>query len=295
MRPSERGGAGFARFRPSYMLAAAMSDSTTDTSPVSPIERLCRIMARLRDPESGCPWDVEQSFATIAPYTIEEAYEVADAIARDDLPALKDELGDLLLQVVFHARMAEETGAFDFGQVAEAISDKMVRRHPHVFGETRVADAVAQTRTWEEHKAEERRAKASGAHSVLDGVALGLPALTRALKLQRRAARVGFDWPNAGQVLDKIEEEIAELRAELDDGAVPERLEDELGDMLFALANLARHLEVDPEAALRRANAKFERRFRAVERSFGSDPQALARASLDDMEAAWRAAKRSES
>ena len=288
----------------------AMADATpeppSETQNESPMERLLRIMARLRDPESGCPWGVEQTFASIAPYTIEEAYEVADAIAHDDLAALKDELGDLLLQVVYHARMAEEAGAFDFAAVAAAIGDKMVRRHPHVFGDTEVKGAAAQTLAWEEHKAAERRAKAEARGlepSRLEGVALGLPGLTRALKLQRRAARAGFDWPRAAQVLDKIEEEVRELRAELpadDDGAqdnahdnarARERLEDELGDLLFAVANLARHVEVDPESALRRANQKFERRFRAVEARFG---ESLERTSLDDMEAAWQAAKAKE-
>jgi len=259
---------------------------------------LRRIMARLRDPESGCPWDVEQTFASIAPYTIEEAYEVADAIAQGDLPALKDELGDLLLQVVFHARMAEEAGAFDFDAVAAAINDKMVRRHPHVFGGKTVASVGAQAKEWEEHKSEERRAKAAAAGtapSVLDGVALGLPALSRALKLQRRAARVGFDWPEATQVLDKIEEEIGELRAEVDARASLDRLQDELGDILFAVANLARHFAIDPEAALRGTNDKFMRRFHAVEEHFGGNLENLQQASLEEMESAWQAAKSGES
>ncbi len=258
---------------------------------------LRRIMARLRDPESGCPWDIEQTFASIAPYTIEEAYEVADAIARGDLAALKDELGDLLRQVVFHARMAEEAEAFDFDAVAAAISAKMIRRHPHVFGGSTVENAAAQTRAWEDHKSEERRSKAAvegRKPSVLDGVAQGLPALSRALKLQRRAARVGFDWPEAIQVLDKIEEEIGELRAEVESGSGRDRLEDELGDILFAIANLARHFEIDPEAALRGTNDKFTRRFRMVEERFGGDPQALSQASLEEMESAWHAAKADE-
>ncbi len=258
---------------------------------------LRRIMARLRDPENGCPWDAEQTFASIAPYTIEEAYEVADAIAQGDLPALKDELGDLLLQVVFHARMAEEAGAFDFDAVAAAINAKMIRRHPHVFADNAVENATAQTRAWEDHKSEERHAKAKAdgrTPSVLDGVALSLPALSRALKLQRRAARVGFDWPEAVQVLDKIEEEIGELRAEVDSGAGRGRLEDELGDILFAVANLARHFGIDPEAALRGTNEKFVRRFRAIEERFGGDPQALTKASLEELESAWQAAKAGE-
>ena len=222
-------------------------------------------MARLRDPERGCPWDLEQDFASIAPYTIEEAYEVADAIARGDLAELKDELGDLLLQVVYHARMAEEAGLFDFDQVAAAIADKMIRRHPHVFGSAEVDGARAQSHAWEAVKATERasRAGAEGDARVLDDVPLALPALVRAAKLQRRAARVGFDWPEPVQVVDKIEEEIAELRAELGRSASVDRLSDEIGDLLFALVNLARHLEVDAEASLRQANAKFERRFRS--------------------------------
>jgi MazG family protein len=259
------------------------------------IDRLLTIMARLRDPGDGCPWDLAQTFESIAPYTIEEAYEVAEAIRQADMAALKDELGDLLLQVVFHARMAEEQGDFDFHEVARAISDKMVRRHPHVFGGQRVADAAAQTLSWEALKAAERKERAGARGdqdpSVLEGVAVGLPALTRAEKLQRRAARVGFDWPEADQVLEKIEEEISEIRAELANDGHPDRLEDEVGDLLFAVANLARHLGVDAEAALRRGNAKFERRFKQVEAAFGGD---LDGTGLEDMEAAWQEAKKSE-
>jgi MazG family protein len=257
--------------------------------------RLLEIMARLRDPDGGCPWDLEQNFKTIAPYTIEEAYEVAEAIAQDDMAALEDELGDLLLQVVFHARMAEEDGHFDFDAVAKAIADKMIRRHPHVFGEDRVASAAAQTLSWEAFKAAERAEKAMDggrAASVLDGVTLALPGLTRAVKLQRRAARVGFDWPEAAQVLDKIDEELSEIKEEISIGGEPERLEDELGDLLFAVANLARHLGVDPEAALRGTNAKFERRFHEVEQSFEGGLEGI---SLEEMEAAWQAAKARES
>ena len=258
------------------------------------IDRLLEIMARLRDKERGCPWDREQDFATIAPYTIEEAYEVADAIARDDRAALKDELGDLLFQVVFHARMAEEAGLFAFDDVAAAIADKMVRRHPHVFGTAEIASAAAQSQAWEEHKAEERRARAraaGAAESVLDGVALALPALLRAVKIQSRAARIGFDWPRAAAVLPKIAEEIGELGHEIETGAGPEAIEDELGDLLFAVANLARKLDLDPEAALRRATGKFERRFRqvearAAEEGVGSD--------LDALEALWQRVKREE-
>ncbi len=257
-------------------------------------DRLLAIMARLRDPEHGCPWDREQDFATIAPYTIEEAYEVADAIARGDVAALKDELGDLLFQVVFHARIAEEAGHFTFDDVATAIADKMVRRHPHVFGDAEIASAAAQSEAWEEHKANERRAHAAAAglrESVLDGVALAYPALLRAAKIQRRAARIGFDWSEARPVVAKLAEEIAELEAELDAGADLVKIEDEMGDILFAAANLARKLDLDPEAALRRATAKFERRFRALEalaaaRGIGAD--------LDALEALWQEIKRGE-
>ena len=248
-------------------------------------------MARLRDRERGCPWDVEQTFRTIAPYTIEEAYEVAEAIERDDMAALADEFGDLLFQVVFHARMAEEAGHFDFDDVARGIADKMRRRHPHVFGDKEIADAAAQTRHWEDLKAGERAEAASGSASALDGVALGLPALLRALKLQKRAARVGFDWPDALQVFAKCAEELAELQDEMEADGEPARMTDEIGDLLFVLVNLARHLEIDPEGALRHANAKFERRFRAVERAFDHD---LAGVALDDMEAAWQRAKLDE-
>lgn len=255
-----------------------------------PIDRLLAIMARLRDPERGCPWDTEQDFATIAPYTIEEAYEVADAIERGDLVALKDELGDLLLQVVFHARMAEEAGAFAFADVAAAVADKMVRRHPHVFGDAEIRSVAAQNEAWEAHKAAERMA-AGGHDSVLDGVPLALPALLRAAKISRRAARIGFDWPDARAVLPKIAEEIAEVEAELDGDAAPAALEEEVGDLLFAVANLARKLEIEPETALRRATVKFERRFRAVEalakeRSVGRD--------LDALEALWAEIKVAE-
>jgi nucleoside triphosphate diphosphatase len=262
-----------------------------------PIRRLLEVMARLRAPEGGCPWDLEQDFASIAPYTIEEAYEVADAIARGDLEHLKEELGDLLLQVVYHAQMASEAGLFDFDQVAAAIADKMIRRHPHVFDTAEVDGAWAQSRAWEAVKAEERASKTGGAKSrdgVLDDVPLALPALVRAGKLQRRAARVGFDWPEPGRVLDKIEEEIAELRTELKGSTSTERLTDEIGDLLLAVVNLARHLEVDPEAALRQANAKFQRRFRAIEEALGASGRRLEDASLDEMEALWQRAKIAE-
>ena len=261
------------------------------------LPRLLDIMARLRDPEHGCPWDLEQSFATIAPYTIEEAYEVAEAAERGEPEALKDELGDLLLQVVFHARMAEEARQFAFNDVARAIADKMIRRHPHVFADAEVDGSAAQTIAWEAQKAEERRAKATAAgrpESALDGVGLGFPALTRAEKLQKRAARVGFDWPSTPPIFDKIEEEIAELRAEIDGGGKPERITDELGDLLFAVVNLARRLTVDPEQALRHANRKFERRFRAIEERLAVAGKPIAEATLDEMEAEWRRAKGEE-
>ena len=244
------------------------------------IDRLLAIMARLRDPERGCPWDREQSFATIAPYTIEEAYEVADAIERQDMAALKDELGDLLFQVVFHARMAEEAGHFGFDDVAQAIADKMERRHPHVFGDAEISSVAAQNEAWEAHKAAERQERGGAATSVLDGVALALPALLRAAKISRRAARIGFDWPDADEVIDKIDEELDELQDEMDEDRDPAVLEEEMGDLLFAAANLARKLDIEPETALRRATAKFERRFRRVEtlaqeRGIGPDIEAL--------------------
>ena len=247
-------------------------------------------MARLRDRERGCPWDVEQSFATIAPHTIEEAYEVADAIERGDLAALKDELGDLLFQVVFHAQMAQEAGAFDFDAVAESISNKMIQRHSHVFGDTNVKSAAAQTAAWEALKAAERAAR-TGPAGALDGVATALPALTRAVKLQKRAARVGFDWPDAAGVHLKIAEELAELSAEIQSGGQPDRVQDEAGDLLFACVNLARHLGVDPETALRHANRKFETRFRAVEAMLAADGRGPADADLDELEALWQRAK----
>ncbi|HZW17336.1 MAG TPA: nucleoside triphosphate pyrophosphohydrolase [Luteimonas sp.] len=258
-------------------------------------------MARLRDRDTGCPWDVEQTFATIAPYTIEEAYEVADAIDRDDLPALKDELGDLLLQVVFHAQMASEQGAFGFDDVAAAISDKMVRRHPHVFGDRARGDADGVRRSWEEIKRAERVDAGDADDSALAGIARGLPEWQRAVKLQARAARVGFDWPGPAPVIDKLHEEIREVEVEFaaladvpDDAAVHERLEDELGDVLFVCANLARHAKVDVGSALRRANAKFERRFRAMERLAKADGVRMQDLPLEAQEAYWIRAKREE-
>jgi ATP diphosphatase len=258
-------------------------------TPDDALLRLLGIMARLRAPD-GCPWDRVQDFASIAPYTIEEAYEVADAITRQDMPALKDELGDLLFQVVYHAQMAQEEG--DFAAVAEAISDKMIRRHPHVFGEAAARDAVVQTAAWETQKQAEREARRET--GTLAGIPAALPALTRANKIARRAARVGFDWPDAEAVLAKLDEETAELRAELP-AASKTRLQDELGDMLFVVVNLARKLDLDPETCLHAANAKFERRFNAVEALLAERGQLPADAGLEAMEAAWQDVKRRES
>lgn len=256
------------------------------------IDRLLDLMATLRDPQRGCPWDREQTFATIAPYTVEEAYEVADAIDHGDMAALKDELGDLLFQVVFHSRMAAEAGHFDFDAVAQAITDKMIRRHPHVFADAAERDAHTQTQAWEATKAEERAAR--GHVSVLDGVARSLPPMTRALKLQNRAARVGFDWAEARDVLAKIDEEANEIKHEIDSGALPERLEDEIGDLLFVCVNLARKLAVDPERALARANAKFTRRFNHIESKLNERGQSPADVGLAEMEELWLDAKRLE-
>lgn len=255
------------------------------------IQRLIDIMAQLRNPDGGCPWDLEQTFATIAPYTIEEAYEVADAIAQNDLGELKEELGDLLLQVVFHSRMAEEQEEFSFDDVAGAIADKMVRRHPHVFGDDGADTPDKVKQSWEETKAQERKAKGRNA-SALDGVALALPALTRAEKLTKRAARVGFDWTEADDIFAKIEEEIGELRHEIRTGAPAHRLEDELGDLLFCMANLARHMKIDPEGALRHANEKFTRRFHAMENTLQEERLEMTEQSLEGLEERWQAAKR---
>ena len=260
--------------------------------PEGGIDRLVEIMRRLRDPKSGCPWDLEQDFATIAPYTIEEAYEVADAIGRGDMADLKGELGDLLFQSVYHAQMAAEAGHFGFDDVVRGISDKMVARHPHVFGdESRDKSAEQQTRDWERRKAAERAA--SPAAGTLGGVALGLPALTRAVKLQNRAARVGFDWPSTDQVIDKLVEEsreLAEARATLTEAEIAE----EFGDLLFGGANLARHLKIDPEAALRAANAKFTRRFAAIEAALAARGKRPEDSDLAEMDALWDAAKAAE-
>ena len=249
-------------------------------------------MAQLRDPESGCPWDRKQDFSTIAPYTIEEAYEVADAIQRGSMDELKDELGDLLFQVVFHSQMASETGAFDFDGVVEAVCDKMIRRHPHVFaagegGESEILDAAAQTEAWEHAKARERDER--GAQSLLDDVPRGMAELQRAVKLQKRAARVGFDWASPQPVMEKFTEEALEMLEAMQSGSF-EEMEDELGDLLFVVTNLARQLDIDPARALRRANAKFELRFRAVEDAAGSR-EALHRMDLEEMEALWQQVK----
>ena len=268
---------------------------TPDSLPKEPLPRLLAVMAWLRDRQHGCPWDIDQTFRTIAPYTIEEAYEVADAIERDDMPALKEELGDLLLQVVYHSQIAREAGSFGFDDVAAAIADKMVDRHPHVFGDMDIRTADAQTVSWEARKAAERAAKSATEEATpgaLDGVALALPALMRAEKIQKRAARVGFDWSTIGPVIDKIEEELRELRVELEAGKIePARVADELGDVLFAVANLARHCKVDPEVALRATNDKFENRFRHIERRLAETGRKPSDASLDEMETLWQEAK----
>ncbi len=259
---------------------------------MSPIDRLKQIMVRLRDPNGGCPWDVEQTFQTIAPYTIEEAYEVADAIERGDMAELKNELGDLLFQVVFHARMAEEKGLFAFDDVAMAMEDKLIRRHPHVFGEEDAqSTGPAQKLRWEEIKAAERAAKAQ--HGVLDDVPVGMPALHRAAKLTKRAARVGFDWPSTDEVFDKLDEEVAELRAEIAAGDMA-KAQDEVGDLLFVVANLARKLGVEPEEALRTTNAKFVRRFGFIEAELAKDGRTPEQSDLVEMDGLWDAAKEAE-
>ncbi len=262
------------------------------------IDDLLTIMRRLRDPKDGCPWDKAQDFATIAPYTIEESYEVAEAIADNDMTSLKDELGDLLFQVVFHAQMATEAGEFDFGDVIDAICGKMLRRHPHVFGNATVEDADAQTIAWEEHKKRERdeKARAEGrVPSALDGVAYGYPALMRSVKLAKRAATVGFDWPDASQVLDKIQEETIELAVEMADAKAGaqnhDKVESELGDILFAYTNLARFLKVDPERALRGTNRRFEQRFRRIESILAARGERPQDKSLEELEDLWQQAK----
>lgn len=262
------------------------------TDPAQQMDRLLAIMKALRDPDTGCPWDIEQTFATVAPFTIEEAYEVADAIERGDMDDLRGELGDLLFQSVFHAQMADDAGAFNFADVAKTMSDKMVARHPHVFGtESRNKSADQQSADWETIKAAERAGRAEG--RTLDGVAIGLPALLRALKLQKRAARVGFDWPDVGHVIDKIAEEAAEV-VEARDTLTHAELTEEVGDLLFVMANLARHLDVEPEEALRAANAKFQRRFESIEDALSAIGKKPADSNLEEMDALWDAAKRAE-
>jgi ATP diphosphatase len=250
--------------------------------------QLLEIMQRLRDPETGCPWDIKQDFSTIAPYTIEESYEVADAIARDNMLDLKDELGDLLFQVVFHAQMAEEQGSFDFDGVHQAICDKMLRRHPHVFADFEVKDETHQSQVWEDYKAEERKQK--GEHSLMDDIPAGMAELQRSVKIQKRAGKVGFDWPSAGPVVDKFDEELLELREAMASGD-HEAIEDELGDLLFVATNLARKLKIDPGSALRRSNAKFERRFRAMEEAAGGQ-DGLESMQLEEMETVWQKVKK---
>lgn len=260
----------------------------------SSIAELLEIMAHLRDPERGCPWDQEQTFESIAPYTIEEAYEVADAITRHDSGGLAEELGDLLFQVVFHAQLAREAGLFTFEDVARGAVQKMVRRHPHVFGDARVESAQAQTVQWEAHKAAEREARGGASESLMDGVARGLPAFRRALKLQEKAARGGFDWATAREVLAKLREEIDEIEAAMDAAAPRHRLAEELGDLLFGCVNLARHLRADPELALRQADGKFAERFRRMERLLAEEGASLHERTLDELEAAWQRVKGEE-
>jgi MazG family protein len=266
--------------------------SSIPSSPdAHPLFRLVEIMARLRDPAGGCAWDLEQTFATIAPYTVEEAYEVADAIERNDLKDLKEELGDLLLQVVFHSRMAEEQGAFDLADVATAINDKMIRRHPHVFGDETWRTSGEQTVAWEVIKQQERDQKART--GILDDVPVGLPALTRAVKLNKRAARVGFVWPSVREVLDKLDEEVGELKVEIEAGD-RDKMRGELGDVLFVLANLARELDIEPEDALRATNAKFVRRFGFIEAALAERGKTPDQSDLAEMDALWDAAKAAE-
>jgi MazG family protein len=264
-----------------------------NASQTGALDRLLAIMDRLRDPDGGCPWDVEQSFASIAPYTIEEAYEVADAIERQDMADLRDELGDLLFQVVFHSQMAQEAGLFQFEDVADAISEKMLRRHPHVFADADPRDAQDQINAWELLKAEERARSGKTDSSVLANLPVALPALLRAEKLSKRAARVGFDWPDMSSVFDKIHEEIEEVKEAIEEKD-PQHIQEEVGDLLFAVANLARKVKVDPESALRGANTKFDRRFRAIESRLNATGSSVQEADLDTMEALWLEVKTTE-
>jgi len=276
-----------------------MTQQPDKTGSPSPFAQLIEIMTRLRDPQTGCPWDIKQDFASIAPYTIEEAYEVLDAIERGNMEDLREELGDLLLQVVFHSQMAKEAGHFEIDDVAMAINDKMIRRHPHVFGDADARDAKGQTLAWEAQKAAERAAKAEATGteqditSALDGVASALPALTRAEKIQKRAARSGFDWDKAETIFDKLDEETLEVREAMASGD-KDAIEDEIGDLLFVVSNLARHLRIDPELALRRANGKFERRFRAMERAASDRGETFSDLDINAQEAYWQQVKASE-
>jgi len=254
------------------------------------MQKLLEIMQRLRDPDNGCPWDAQQNFASIAPFTIEEAYEVADAITRGDMENLQDELGDLLFQVVFHAQMASEQGSFDFDDVHRGVCEKMVRRHPHVFADTEVDSAQHQTSVWEDYKAEERKSR--GEYSLMDGVPAGMAELQRSLKLQKRAAKAGFDWDAANPVMEKFDEELIEMRLAMQEGD-RQAMQDELGDLLFVAVNLARKLDIDPASALRDSNAKFEKRFRAIEDVAGGQ-DALGEMDIEAMEALWQQAKRNE-
>jgi ATP diphosphatase len=263
---------------------------------LAPVEKLMAVMRTLRTPKTGCPWDLEQDFKSIAPHTLEETYEVIEAIEAGDAAAMKDELGDLLFQIAFHAQMASEQNLFDFNQVAEAVADKMIERHPHVFGDREANTAEAVLTNWETDKAKKREAAARPENkplSALDGISTALPSVLRALKLQKRAARTGFDWTDAKDILAKIREEIGELEAEMK-SASKDATEDELGDLFFALVNLARRLEIDPEGALRRTNRKFERRFREIEKRLAAQGRTLDSASLDEMEAIWTAIKQEE-
>ena len=270
-----------------------MTNTPPPSFPLRPMDRLVEIMATLRNPNGGCPWDVEQTFATIAPHTIEEAYEVADAIEQNDMDSLKDELGDLLFQSVFHAQMAKELNEFSFDDVVNGVIDKMIRRHPHVFGDQSIKTADEQTVSWEDIKATERATKLGAAdESALAGVTSGLPALIRAEKLQKRAARVGFDWPEVASVFDKLREETSELQVEIDTDGGEARLTDELGDLLFVCVNLARKLNIDAETALRGANSKFETRFRHMERALKGTGRGLKGMELDAMEEAWQGTKK---
>ena len=257
--------------------------------PTRDLPGLIEIMSRLRNPDSGCPWDLEQDFSSIAPYTIEEAYEVADAIERKDMPALQDELGDLLFQVVFYAQLASEQNLFQFDDIAAGVANKMIRRHPHVFGNSKIDTAAAQTEAWEDQKAREREAK--GHESLLDDIPAGLPGLSRAIKLQNRAAKVGFDWPDVKPVLDKMDEERHELVEAMNNNDAA-HIEEEYGDLLFVMANLARHLKIDPEKALRAANQKFTTRFQHIENELHKQKRTTKNASLEEMEELWNAAKK---